>query len=31
VINNQAVQHAGVKVSSQLLKLAKKRQLQGGS
>ncbi len=30
VMNEQAIQHAGVKVSSQLLKLAKKRQGGGG-
>jgi hypothetical protein len=29
-MNEQAIQHAGVKVSSQLLKLAKKRK-EGGS
>lgn len=30
VMNEQAIQHAGVKVSSQLLKLAKKRKQAGG-
>lgn len=30
VINDRAIQHAGVKVSSQLLKLAKKRRRSGG-
>lgn len=30
VMNEQAIQHAGVKVSSQLLKLAKKRKAGGG-
>ena len=30
VMNEPAIQHAGVKVSSQLLKLAKKRQVGGG-